>query len=176
VERKRFLNASGPSGSQTPLLTYHPDILFSINFYVIISRVASSASPNFFLVSTSIKSPRIPSSVDSFHLFAPYSQPSFAPSTSGVYNLATPFILSPSTFWVLDLRYARTLRDGWMLFALTISLVVKSWILVNLGRNIYSRRFIIASVNNPIITSKYKRIRNRIYKVHFKSCQEKTGK
>jgi len=92
VERKRFLNASGPSGSQTPLLTYHPDILFSINFYVITSRVASSAFPNFFLVSMSIKSSRLPSSVDSFHLFAPYSQPLFALSTSGVYNSAVHFI------------------------------------------------------------------------------------
>lgn len=109
------------------------DILPPINFYVIIPRVTFSASPNFFLVSTSIRPLRLPS-IDSFLLFAPHSHSNhhLHPTTSGVYNSTTPSALSPPAFWVLDLRYARTLRVGrTLLFTLTISLVVKSRILVN---------------------------------------------
>ena len=46
--------------------------------------------------------------------------------SSELYSSATPSVLSPPTFWVLDLRYARALRDRRILFILTISLVVKS--------------------------------------------------
>lgn len=128
--RKRFLNACTMITNIPVDIT--PTALVSINFYTIVPGRTVDASPNFFLVSTSVTTPppSFPCSCrrrrSRFPVRVPFATP-FAPSTSGGLQLGdVRFIVAGLLVTRFTILHARTLRGG-CCFILTISppIVVK---------------------------------------------------